>query len=65
VNTISDTNWKIAGNGDYNGDGKADILWRNESTGQNWMYLMNGATIESSKGVNTVNGTQWQIVNKN
>ena len=29
---------------DFNGDGKPDILWRNKSTGQNIVWLMNGAT---------------------
>jgi len=30
---------------DFNGDGKADILWRNASTGQVIMWLMNGSSI--------------------
>jgi hypothetical protein len=55
----------VVGDGDYDGDGKSDILWRNSSTGQNWMYLMNGATIMNSVGVNTVNNTAWEIVNTN
>jgi len=28
--------------GDFNGDGRADILWRNSSTGENYVWLMNG-----------------------
>ena len=42
--------------------GRADILWRNSATGQNWMYLMDGAAIESSVGINTVAATEWQVV---
>jgi len=63
VNTGSDQTWQIAGDGDYNGDGKADILHRNSVTGRNWMYLMNGATIVSSQGVNRESDQNWQIVN--
>ena len=32
---------------DFNGDGKTDILWRNKSTGQNVVWLMNGTTYSS------------------
>ena len=48
--------------GDLNFDGMADILWRNSSTGQNWVYLMNGAAIDQSQGINTVVGAAWEIV---
>ena len=62
INTESDQNWQIVGNGDYNGDGKSDIFWRNSVTGRNWMYLMNGASISTSQGVNTESDQNWQIV---
>ena len=63
INTESDQNWHIVGNGDYNGDDTADILWRNRATGRNWMYLMNGASISTSQAVNTESDQNWQIVN--
>ena len=47
---------------DMDGDGKADILWRNIATGRNWTYLMNGSTIASSQGINTESDQNWQIV---
>ncbi len=31
--------------GDFNADGKADILWRDGTTGDNYLYLMNGTTV--------------------
>ncbi len=36
-------NWSIAGVGDFNGDGKSDILWRHTS-GVNYVWYMNGVT---------------------
>ncbi len=33
---------------DFNGDGKADLVWRNRNTGANALWLMNGATRTST-----------------
>ena len=41
-----DNSWKIAGTGDFNGDGKSDILWRNDDGSTN-IWLMNGANVLS------------------
>jgi hypothetical protein len=37
--------WTIAGTGDFNGDGHADIVWYNTSTGQAVIWLLNGVTL--------------------
>jgi hypothetical protein len=47
---------------DFNGDGKTDILWRNKSTGQNVVWLMNGTTYSSYSDLLQVPDTNWQIV---
>ena len=38
VTAVTSTAWKITGVGDFNGDGVADIFWRNGSTGQNTIW---------------------------
>jgi hypothetical protein len=39
-----DTSWAIVGEGDYNGDGKSDVLWR-KNDGTNYVWHVDGATI--------------------
>jgi FG-GAP-like repeat/Fibronectin type III domain len=46
--------------GDFNGDGKDDILWRQSSTGAVTLWLMNGGTIQSSAG-GWVVSSDWAI----
>jgi sRNA-binding regulator protein Hfq len=43
-----------------NGDGKADILWRNSTTGQVYIWLMNGTTLTSSGSLGSVS-SDWSI----
>jgi len=52
--------------GDYDGDGKSDLLWRNSSTGQNYLYPMDGKTIKPSEGfLRTVPAGSWFIAGSN
>src|SRR5205809_723236 len=53
--------WEGQGSGDFDGDGKADILWRNSSTGENYLYVMNGLTIASEGYLRTVVDQAWQV----
>ena len=47
--TVSDLTWQVGGVGDYDGDGKADILWTNPSTPftPNFVWSMNGASVQN------------------
>jgi hypothetical protein len=51
--------WTVAGVGDLNGDGRADILWRH-SSGPVYAWLLNGASIA---GMGSPGGASldWQI----
>jgi photosystem II stability/assembly factor-like uncharacterized protein len=45
---------------DFNGDGRADLLFRRASDGMLAMYLMNGATVISATFLGTL-GTDWDF----
>src|SRR4029079_11528137 len=52
--------WSVAGTGDFDGNGLGDILWRNTTSGQVAIWLMNGATILSSGSLGPVTN-DWVI----
>jgi hypothetical protein len=53
--------WAIVGQRDFNGDGFADILWRNGSTGQLLVWLLNGQNVISAGSPGSA-ATPWVIV---
>jgi hypothetical protein len=60
--TISNPAWKIAGQGDFNADGRTDILWRNTSNGQTLVWFMNGVDYTGFLAVTpTIADTNWDI----
>jgi hypothetical protein len=50
----------VARRSDFNGDGKSDVLWYNTTTGELYMYLLNGLSIISQGTVRTIS-TNWDI----
>ena len=54
--------WHVVGTGDFNGDGRADILWRNDDgTIADWLGTASGGF--SGNGVNsrTAVSNDWQV----
>ncbi len=56
------TSWKVLAAPDLDGDGRSDILWRNDATGQVYAMLMNGATIASQALIYSEPNLAWKIV---
>jgi hypothetical protein len=45
--SLPDTNWQMAGTGDFDGDGGPDIAWHHQVAGQVVLWFMNGSVLES------------------
>ncbi len=60
---VADRNWRMVGAGDFDGDRKADIAWRNETTGDNAIWLMDGNASKTNgeRLITRVAGTDWKI----
>ena len=62
-NIHADANWQIIGTGDFNGDGRADILWRaTDGTITNWLANQNGGFTGNWNNFNTHADANWQII---
>ncbi|UBF27746.1 FG-GAP-like repeat-containing protein [Kovacikia minuta CCNUW1] len=46
---------------DFDNDGQEDLLWRNYSSGQNLLWLMNGTTIATYAPLASVKDINWRI----
>jgi hypothetical protein len=57
--------WKIVGTPDLDGDGKADLLWHNQQTGQLVYWLMDGTKLKPGGSGNltpSVVAPIWKVV---
>ena len=56
--------WTIRGTGDFNSDGNADLIWRNNANGNNGVWLYNGEDRLATVAFATQENTDWQIVQR-
>lgn len=57
------TYWHIAGVGDFNGDGRADLLWRNDSGAvTDWLGTAAGGFINNDANALRPAGTDYRVV---
>jgi hypothetical protein len=61
VQGVVDMNWQIAAVGDLDGDKKADLVWRNTSTGANYVWFMNGSVLVNSGGITALTDQDWTL----
>ena len=59
---LADVNWVVGATGDYNFDGRTDIVWRNVSTGDNMIWFMNGVTMTGGASTSPLADVGWKIV---
>jgi hypothetical protein len=56
------TSWHVAGVGDFNGDGRDDILWRNDNGNMtDWLGASNGGFFDNAANAYTSVPTSWHI----
>jgi len=71
--SVTDPNWRIAGTGDYDGDGHIDILWYYPPPsppgdpnllGSLYMWYLNGVAVQSANPTNPPSepNTNWRVV---
>ena len=53
--------WQVQQVGDFDGGGKADILWRDRSTGATYLWLMNGTAVAGQGYTAAQTDISWQI----
>jgi hypothetical protein len=58
---VPDERWRMIRTGDFDGDGKADILWRRAGTGEIAVWLMDGVRLAASAFLPAVPNPAWTV----
>jgi len=61
LESVADANGKIAGLGDFSGDGRTDIVWRNPLTGESTIWFMDGTRRTGVASLEPLADLDWQL----
>ena len=63
VNFNPGPGWHFGGTGDFNGDGRVDIIWHNDGGWvREWLGQPTGGFVDNMANVNVSTGTSWHLV---
>ena len=62
VGRAVDAGWTLVGVADFNKDGRSDLLFQNQTTGQLVIWYMNGATYVGGGQSSATAGPDWKVV---
>ena len=62
--TFADTRWQIRGISDFNGDGRADVLWHHQGNGELYVWYLHATTTVAGSYLTprSFADTRWKIV---
>lgn len=61
---VADASWKVVAGGDFNADGRADLLWQHQQHGGLVAWLMNGTSLASARWLapTAASTLEWKVV---
>jgi len=54
--------WEMQATGDFSGDGKDQVLWRDTESGANALWTLDGTTLESSDFIPQMVDLEWDMI---